>query len=583
MKKKSQKSKGASLSRRDFLVKSGLGLVALDTIMGSLLTSQMASAQTIGSFKKFLNCHLFLAPPRWMFDLMLNPTGNASKFLSNPMVSNFYTSSISGGSYDNAIYKLVDYNGTGMHVPYLLGQNVHLAGGTTTKAWNLLNNMMQIRGINVIDAGHVGAFGLHQAGVIGQPTILSVLADRATRDSSNIAKNLIRAIMIDPSYPRYKSKEGSTAFRYVTKSPTLATPTSNNLTELFASMAPLNQVPGVTPAFLNTNAALKTKITAAMNALDPSSDYYYQQVLESSGSALKLLTDQSVETFSHLTQEWEPLYNKYLSAIQGTMGATYLGINDRRIGVMPTTDAVRRRYQFNTEGRYYLPLDGSGAVDLREMFKSVTVMQLAAQFAVVEFLMTRDICPSIQLMPSPFFGVAGAMMQFDQHRTGYMPGIYQNSMYFLSFTACMLELIKALKADGSFNDTLIYMASEFNRSARVTGSGSDHAFGGGHVNLISGRISQFKLVGNILKDSAGVGSAFDASYKGTWGHGAPIAGNKSLNIQTFWASIMVLLGTPLSEIPNVIDKTKMLFKTPGSFALESAYRGAPTNVVNASK
>lgn len=176
-------------------------------------------------------------------------------------------------------------------------------------------------------------------------------------------------------------------------------------------------------------------------------------------------------------------------------------------------------------------------------------------------------------------------MIFDQHFVGYMPGIFINSMYYLSLNCCILNLIEALKLKAFFNDTLIYLASEFNRAARVDGSGADHGAPATHVNLISGRISNFKLIGNIYKDSAGVGLGFSKSYKGTWGHGAPLSDNASLNIVQVWASVMRVLGLSPTDLPNAVNKANLIFNGSGNFDIAAFYANPNNrkNIANVSK
>jgi hypothetical protein len=68
---------------------------------------------------------------------------------------------------------------------------------------------------------------------------------------------------------------------------------------------------------------------------------------------------------------------------------------------------------------------------------------------------------------------------------------------------------------------VIHVASEFSRSARVDGSGSDHAFEGAVTSVWSGAIQKPIVLGNI-RQNASVSTARDPVYAGTWGGAAPV-------------------------------------------------------------
>ena len=64
--------------------------------------------------------------------------------------------------------------------------------------------------------------------------------------------------------------------------------------------------------------------------------------------------------------------------------------------------------------------------------------------------------------------------------------------------------------DSKFDDTLIHVASEFNRSPLYNARGSDHGFNGSGCSLYSGRIENPILIGNIKNDEM-------EQYQGEWG------------------------------------------------------------------
>lgn len=573
------------LSRREFLAnsaKSGLALAVYDTILASLVSTYSQSAMAApAQFKNFIHLNMYGSPPRWMFDLILNPENKAASFMANKQVANIYTGS---SRYTGGDYKLINYDSTGIYVPYLLGLKVPTTNGGTTKksmvqAWNILDHMIQIRGIDVLNAAHQGASNLHQAAVVGAPTLTSVTADRATTSANDPTKNSLRAMVLNPNAGSlFKSDGGNAQFSYSVSG------AGNALANIFSSMRPISRENNFSANFINNSKALADKTSAALDSLDPGAKNYYRGLLDSSGNAVQILNDESIQIFSDLKSDWEEIYTRYEKLVREVLVTEFKGINDKAVGQNPKTNAEEALYSYSRSD-VYSNQDKNKQIDVRIMLASANLDAMAAQFAVTEFLVTRGICPSISLSPVAMKGLningSNASMSFDQHYTGIMPGICLNSLYFLSFSSCLLELIGALKAKKVFDDTLIYWNSEFNRSPRNDGSGSDHASRGAHVNLISGRINQFKLLGNIYVNGAGEGADYDKTYQGTWGHGAPLDGRKEpIKITQVWGSVMNLLGYPKSSLPNLIQKDDLIFDTPGSFTVSSPYNKKAKNINN---
>jgi hypothetical protein len=108
---------------------------------------------------------------------------------------------------------------------------------------------------------------------------------------------------------------------------------------------------------------------------------------------------------------------------------------------------------------------------------------------------------------------------------------------------CIQELVATLTAKSLFNKTVIHIGSEFNRSPRADGSGSDHGFYGASASIISGMISQYALIGNIYangKDSA------NSPYAGTWGRAAPFAVSTNESRPILVQDIALTIGSMLN-------------------------------------
>jgi Protein of unknown function (DUF1501) len=564
-----------SKSRREFLKdvgRAGLAASVVDSIFMSLLKSQsnVAWAQSGAQFTKFLNLNLFGAPPRWSYDLFLNPNNSATAFMPTPMISNGYTG---GARFTEPTYRQVRYGKSQTHVPQLWSYMVPTSQGGQVPAWTLLNHLLSIRGINVLSAGHSGASGFHQIAVAGAPSITSVSADRATVSKNNPTSNVIKSIQLNPTGTMpFKSTKNMLTYRYDAQGGI------NNLAMLFTNLRPVSTASGFNSSFVANQSELESKIEAALTSLEPSAKFYYSSVTETSSSAFKILTDDTVALFSDLQGDWTSLYGKYKDLVDRAKSATYVGLNDKPIGATPQNEADGLRYQYGQDV-VSLSKNSKGEIDIREMFNAMDGDDLAAQFAVTEFLLSKDLCPSVQLNARSFSGVrvngGNSPLIFDQHFVGCMPSILGTSIYYLALTACLIELIDQLKKANKFDSTLIYMASEFNRSPRENGSGSDHGALAAHVNLLSGRQKGFKLIGNILRDASGPGGKHSSVYRGSWGHGTDIGG-APLNIVEVWASTMTLLGYPVANLPSAVDKKRLIFKGNGDLTVNAGFNEAKT-------
>ena len=350
-------------------------------------------------------------------------------------------------------------------------------------------------------------------------------------------------------------------------------------------MRPISTANSFSSRFVANNDALADKISDALSSLDPAAKQYYQSVNESGTKATQILNDSSIAIFGQLDSEWDELYNRYKKLVDEVLKTPYSLINDKAIGQTPTTTEQEGWYSYLRSTTTATTKGKDGKIDLRSMLEGTDANRLAAQFAVTEFLLVRGISPSVALTPAAprNVNIAGkdTVLAFDQHYTGFMSGILLNTMYFLAFSSCLLELIDVLEAKNIFKDTLIYWASEFNRSPRTDGSGADHGVKAAHVNILSGRIRAFKLVGNIYKNGAGETLVYNKNYLGTWGVGAPFSAKiPQLAIPEVWGSVAAALGMAISDMPNAVNKSALLFNAAGDLTIASPFNAAAKNIDN---
>jgi len=241
---------------------------------------------------------------------------------------------------------------------------------------------------------------------------------------------------------------------------------------------------------------------------------------------------------------WKNLLTKYSSLISATLAERVPGIDDKPIGVL---DERGKEYELYGNQRIHNH-------DARTLMRQAAPKGMAEHFAVAEFLMKTGLSRCISINPPTFFNLhfetgkhQHQSLRFfhDQHPTGSIPTLYLNALYFRALGSCLLELVRVLKntkqGDNSlFDSTLIQMGSEFNRSARVDASGSDHGHDAVSATFFSGRIRGPSVHGPMYSQPS-KGNEF---YAGSWGTGAPVKelGHRQFDHGDITASVAHLFG-----------------------------------------
>jgi hypothetical protein len=159
---------------------------------------------------------------------------------------------------------------------------------------------------------------------------------------------------------------------------------------------------------------------------------------------------------------------------------------------------------------------------------------LAEGLALAEYTLKKGLVTSLDIQAGDMSGVVlkqagtGAIgshtVIHDQHESGASAGLFYATTYFRGLSAGLLELIDQLKATtingkSVWSETVVQLISDFGRSARTDGSGSDHGFNQMVTSVFSGAFANGPfVVGNISQAGHGGG------YGGTQGIGAAIPG-----------------------------------------------------------
>ncbi|MGZ6479972.1 MAG: twin-arginine translocation signal domain-containing protein, partial [Bdellovibrionales bacterium] len=141
-------------------------------------------------------------------------------------------------------------------------------------------------------------------------------------------------------------------------------------------------------------------------------------------------------------------------------------------------------------------------------------------------------------------------MVLDMHDTGAMASLLICTAFYRGLAAAILELSRQLGSE-KWGNTVLQVIGDFARSARSSGSGSDHGFNQMVTSVYSGAITNGPyVVGNILQEVAGGGGG----YGGSQGVGASIDGynQKGMPTPTAAAStVAALLNLPKNPYENI--------------------------------
>jgi len=238
--------------------------------------------------------------------------------------------------------------------------------------------------------------------------------------------------------------------------------------------------------------------------------------------------------------EWAPLVGKYRALITAVAKDKAVpGIMD---GAIKDSVAGRRRVALANPATI---VDPGVDFDARALVSdNSSVSNLAESFAIAEYLLMNDLSSSIHLSvgePSGPHPKTGVMTRFnmDMHGQGRGSALVISAFYYRSLAACLHEFTNVLKnkalAGGQnlFDETVIHLCSEFSRSPRSAGEGSDHGWGANVTSLISGAINTPFVAGNIYTTPNNETFRDDysnATYGGTWGLGAPVKVDNGDNI-----------------------------------------------------
>lgn len=540
-----------STDRRDFL-KFLLGGTALGVASSPLQTlieaaifesARRAQAQTIviNPERFYLNISFPGAPPRWNYDLFLDPySANGNNITGNGGVATCFEG---GSRYTEAVYKSVKVPGYNIHAPWIWGQQMPTSAGGWTPIHKLMQHMLVIQGVNTEAPGH----------------------DESRNKMEQANGYTVSGFLSDHIYSPFNSVDLNSGYSFISKggqnNTSVALNTANIVNTL---MAKFND------SDLKIHKALDSDLqTAYKNTLD---NLNYDAGLRAPSTInIKKTHEGALElinsSLGDFAQIWQEKYGRYKSLLEKsfTDKGNFKGFLDKPVGA--TISQRDKKYQLN---------NNSGALaynpDLSTMAHAgFDSGRIASIFAVAEFLTENKLSSSLQarifnatpnLAVSNGGNIAARALTHDQHNVGVMISTLSNAIMYRGLSACLYEFIEQRKKSSKgykFSDTVIRLSGDFNRSPRKDGTGSDHGFQGQVATIFSGKIKEPQIIGRIYKDALHTGLV-GASYSGSWGVGAPVdieAGPVTLTSGHVLSTISAMLGIP-SPANNNISLVKVV-------------------------
>ncbi|WP_374074010.1 hypothetical protein [Bdellovibrio bacteriovorus] len=537
---------GSNFTRRGFIASGAVvGAAALvptplerllNVLSSGFIHQAQAEANGTAGSRNYINILIAGGPMRYAFDAWMRTNPSDTMLDFNPMVATKFVSS--GGRVVGVENATFNYNG--VLVPHMFSHSVFNSAGGQRPLTDLLKHMLVIRGFGTGFDGHPFNATVQQAPVGGVSSVLGLAADYSSKTFEAVEWPERGA------YGNYASLRGK-ALNKVTGSPLYS------LLEGFGGPQG-GRVKG--RSLKDRNREAYDLAQARMRAY-AQSDFAGSTVLAKNLSNASELMKKGT---GNIDGYWGPAVARYKTVIENSMRQSgLLGISD----VPMISDGGSYWGVHVADGNRRLLL--SSDFDLRASIQNMVAPgALSEGLALAEYVLKEGLVTSLNLQMGDPANVLlkdaanGVQMAHtaikDMHETGAIPGLLITTAYYRALAAGLLELIdqlKKAKVNGVdlWSETVVQVISEFNRSARANGSGSDHGFNQMVTSVYSGAIQNGPfVVGNIAKAGHGGG------YTGTQGIGAAIEdyNQKGRPTPTMAAStVAALLRVPKNPYENL--------------------------------
>lgn len=539
-------------SRRDFM-KHGLISVSafahfppmtrvVEMMIKDIISQNSHAEESADLF--YMPVFLFGAPARWVFDHFLAcSNAEMGRFIGNPMVATTLTNQGQSTSYTTIDYK-------GVRVPPLWDYVVPTKGGA--KLSSLLDHLLVFRGYGSGVDGHINNSALQLSPISSSGSISGVVGDSS--------QTLFRAIQSSrASYTGFHSPKGYglTVINYNANENLVLT-----LLKAFRKKSENQNLDD----FRKNYKAFYDNAKGALKVLSQTLFGTGDSLIQDHVKAMKKIESATED----LNSVWNSLFTKYQLLLLAAYKDKSSGISASPVIVSSDPGSEINPWAVggvNNETIY--PQIG---LDLRTTVNNINIDQIAAEFALAEYVATRRLSrvfemslfgPPNIVVPTNRTLEAGTLVNtelrtfsfvFDQHTTGSISTAFYNSLFFRSLGVGLFELVSVLKASNLFNKSFLQIVTEFGRTPRNSQGGSDHGFDAMISSVFTGlNNSKPIVVGNILRQG---GRNLPSNITGTFGQKAPTrVGSDNLeltpaSVASTLATIMNLPHNPWKNVAN---------------------------------
>lgn len=524
--------------RRDFLkTAAGFGgWTVLNSLIGGRLSQAWAQSQ---STDPRTYVHLYLGggfSAQYLY-LLLDPYPNQSVMLNQWCGNNWVS-----GAMAHTTTSLTA-GGETLKMPHLWSKTIPRAvarGGGTVSMSVLLENSMFLQGIreplNSHDFGAIWTArgelsGLSLHGMVG--------------DKSNLVEIPLPVILAGAGYSitsNFSSKKSTMKQTYLGSNSS-----ENPLTRLLGSVQGTPAMRAMLDRKSQFQSVHDEALAAIANDLRRVSPQGTDAILATAAGAKNLI----YRDFGDLISEFNTIKAKYDYLIARCRDMTEVFSSP----ISPPASSPTNRLRDLDGSRRFVP-----NADLRTLIGSQTTPRdLANSFALAEYMVRENLTKAITVACGAVdnLQVDGAAtppaMHFDQHATGAPVALVMNTFVARCVAACLYEFQLQLRDFGKANDTFININSEFHRSPRSDGSGSDHGWDAQCTWGLSDAIRRPFCIGNIQLNSA-LTPGYEG-YAGSWGRAMRVqhegSPNTYLDPRHYASTICAVLRVP-STTPNAI-------------------------------
>ncbi len=287
------------------------------------------------------------------------------------------------------------------------------------------------------------------------------------------------------------------------------------------------------------------------------------EIAYSMAAQARLIVDQN--SYAACVDEFLEASNRYLSLIHRLNGDPGGGIPtwfSTRLAGLTANGAGNTSISQESVRKVGNSISFSKPGEL--LSRATALDSLAYRFALIEVAIKKGLSSVLQmglgdsLLLNYVQDQAPGVIQSDAHLLGALPNLCGAAALYTTINTLLLELKRSLIAAGLWNQTLIQLSTEFSRSQKPAGTGSDHNYEGAFSALFSGSIERFRIYGATRRSS-------DPNYPGYGGEGASgmtIGGNR-LGFKDLGTSIANLYfqGSSLpSDLENLNQRYKAILK-----------------------